>query len=318
MNKALALLFSVFCLLTHADLWASCRSTQLYDDDGSYLSCRIDIDGRLHEDSQLSEEECEYYCDDLKVNQDPSQIQIPLNFENALRGFSVPSFAPVQTKGTLKTSSLVNKTSKASKASHSIKPTQVTHKSRVQVGRELPKTYDEAVRIFEEVASYEDVPHRYIQGGCDARAHIVSHRLQQEGIRTKKIWLLADTSPKVDPLILWNFHVATAIYLPTGVPKKFAKWVIDPSLASRPLSVKQWVSLIKLNEQIGQEDPVEHMLRTRIVYSKPNRLRKHDLDDPFFEMDEERSDAADLSYADTENAVNLGKLAEINRLLHRH
>ena len=105
---------------------------------------------------------------------------------------------------------------------------------------------EEADRLFNTVSKMKGIPFGYLEDGCQARAHIIADRLEKMGVKTEKVWMAGDLTPVKDPKIPWRFHVAVVIQVKNsdGVLEKH---VIDPSLASRPVSVEKWASLLHVN-----------------------------------------------------------------------
>ncbi|AUN99007.1 hypothetical protein DOM21_05915 [Bacteriovorax stolpii] len=101
-------------------------------------------------------------------------------------------------------------------------------------------TEEEVQKLFTDAKNMKDIPFGYKYDGCYARAHIMSRRFEQMGIAAQKVWIKGDLKvPGTD--IEWNYHVAPVV----EVKKKdgtIEKYVIDPSLTEKAVTVDQWVA----------------------------------------------------------------------------
>lgn len=101
-------------------------------------------------------------------------------------------------------------------------------------------TEEEVQQLFTDAKNMKDIPFGYKYDGCYARAHIMSRRFEQMGIAAQKVWIKGNLKvPGTD--IEWNYHVAPVV----EVKKKdgsIEKYVIDPSLTEKAVTVDQWVA----------------------------------------------------------------------------
>lgn len=111
--------------------------------------------------------------------------------------------------------------------------------------------------LFHSIKNDPKFPSSYKKNGCDDRAHFLCDRIQSNGIHVGKIWLGGDYSQSSVRLAhdtgdQWGYHVAPVVWVrtPSGNAKK---WVIDPTLADRPLRVAEWTALMKIKH--GETEP---------------------------------------------------------------
>ncbi|HFK5529469.1 TPA: protein-glutamine glutaminase family protein [Elizabethkingia anophelis] len=98
-----------------------------------------------------------------------------------------------------------------------------------------------------------------IYNGCQNRAMVMSLLLNKKGIKHHKIWNFdpykISIFNKQDGLdvedilklkrnrIVWDFHVAISVLIKTEGTENLQNMVIDPSFASKPLTVSDWLAL---------------------------------------------------------------------------
>lgn len=97
------------------------------------------------------------------------------------------------------------------------------------------------------------IPFRFVEHGCEARAHEVCRILMSLGIRPTKVWafgadellnLTTDYHP--DCTVQWGFHVAAAVQTVSGVR------ILDPSIESHPMTLGEFRTRFD-NDQIHVE-----------------------------------------------------------------
>lgn len=103
-------------------------------------------------------------------------------------------------------------------------------------------TPEEAKSLFEEMAAQKDIAFGYKRDGCYARAHLMADRMARKGIASEKVWLFGDLMPPESPYIRWGWHVAPAVRV-KNADGSTERLIIDPSLASRPVTIEEWVNL---------------------------------------------------------------------------
>jgi hypothetical protein len=128
------------------------------------------------------------------------------------------------------------------------------------------KTYSEkeVLEIFKKVSVDSEIEFRYPQGGCQQRAEMMHHILENLNVQHAKIWLFAPIdlehgiSTKLeikdknglapDSTIKWGYYVAPCI-LRKMEKYKIDTLVIDPSLKrNSPLKLNDWLSSMKNSE----------------------------------------------------------------------
>lgn len=109
-----------------------------------------------------------------------------------------------------------------------------------------PLTVEKAQELFLKAKAMTDLPFDFKYDGCYARAHLMARRFEAMGIPTEKVWIKGDLSvPGTD--INWNFHVAPVVTVIDPKTKQPVKYVIDPSLESRAVTLDEWVNTMKKN-----------------------------------------------------------------------
>jgi hypothetical protein len=110
-----------------------------------------------------------------------------------------------------------------------------------------PLSFKEAEDIFNKVASRKDMPWKW-SDGCYARAHVITNELAYQGIEVDKIWVTSNIqNPNTNRT--WNFHVAPIIYVEEN--GKTVRYVIDPAVASKPVTEIEWLNLLRNSNSSG-------------------------------------------------------------------
>jgi hypothetical protein len=115
----------------------------------------------------------------------------------------------------------------------------------------------EARRLNASMRERHDIPWRYKEDCCHARAHSMCHFISMTGLPVQKAWAFASrhfdlvngqllTVPMPSApggILAWQYHVAPVISVSQwGSP---TWWVIDPSVSpDRPLPIVEWVSVM--------------------------------------------------------------------------
>ena len=105
-------------------------------------------------------------------------------------------------------------------------------------------TPKQAEDIFREMAEQKNIPFCYPEDGCYARAHEMTRLMEKKGIISGKIFLEGDlkveTKNTPKGYVEWWFHVVPLVAVKKG--DKIVLSVIDPSIASSPLTIEEWVA----------------------------------------------------------------------------
>jgi hypothetical protein len=138
---------------------------------------------------------------------------------------------------------------------------QINHNPNPNFEEIKPINHNEVNKIFDKVNSKSGIEFNYPQGGCPERAIITNYVLDSLGVDNFKIWLFApsrliqgdkrqifvfDKNKLTDDYenkIKWDFHVAACI-LRENSNGKIDTLVIDPSIAKKPLTSKEWLKSI--------------------------------------------------------------------------
>ncbi len=126
----------------------------------------------------------------------------------------------------------------------------------------------EAARLFRELSSMtfvgsdgqvRSVPYTYPIDGCYARAHAMAQRIAARGVDVRKVFAEGDLrvasryagdAPATQPgEVRWGWHVAPTIRV-RDAQGMVRVMVMDPSLASHPITVDEWNGLMGGGAQI--------------------------------------------------------------------
>lgn len=112
-------------------------------------------------------------------------------------------------------------------------------------------TADQAQEWFDKFNSRSDIPWNYPNDCCYNRAHVMAQALNAAGVDVGKAWNYAadpDNALRVatpnDPkgYVEWGYHVAPTVQV-VGKDGKTHPMVIDPSIATTPITPAQWKAL---------------------------------------------------------------------------
>ena len=116
----------------------------------------------------------------------------------------------------------------------------------------------QAKKIFTAMSKQKDIAFNYPRDGCYARAHLMNERIRQTyGVEPSKVWAFGDlrvesTTPY--KTVRWGYHVAPAI--PVSQPDGSTQMmVIDPSIASQPVTVEGWAAIMHTSAGNTQVTP---------------------------------------------------------------
>lgn len=106
-------------------------------------------------------------------------------------------------------------------------------------------SYEYLVELFKKIAARKDIPFKYPEDGCYARAHEMAMMLEDEGVIAAKVFIEGDlkvvtaNSPK--GYVEWWYHVAPVVKVMSA--GKEVVYVIDPSIYDRPVPVDEWFAI---------------------------------------------------------------------------
>ena len=109
-------------------------------------------------------------------------------------------------------------------------------------------TSAEAQAWFDKFKNRADIPWNYPNDCCYNRAHVMAQELKAAGVNVGKAWNYAPGPDKPlrvstpnDPkgYVEWGYHVAPTVPV-AGSDGKVHPMVIDPSIASGPITPQQW------------------------------------------------------------------------------
>lgn len=93
--------------------------------------------------------------------------------------------------------------------------------------------------LYKKAKDMSDIPFGFKYDGCYARAHVMARRFEEMGVPTEKAWIKGDLFvPNTD--IAWNYHVAPVVNV-KDLKGKIVKYVIDPSLNNKAVTLDEWV-----------------------------------------------------------------------------
>ncbi len=136
-------------------------------------------------------------------------------------------------------------------------------------------TPKQAEDIFREMAEQKNIPFCYPEDGCYARAHEMTRLMEKKGIISGKIFLEGDlkveTKNTPKGYVEWWFHVVPLVAVKKG--DKIVLSVIDPSIASSPLTIEEWVA----KQTSHPKGKAEALYRTeRFNYLPSDKMQKLD------------------------------------------
>ncbi len=113
-----------------------------------------------------------------------------------------------------------------------------------------------AQELFQEMAKRKDIPFKYPEDGCYARAHKMSILLDKKGVIVAKVFVEGDlkviTSNSPKGFVEWWYHVAPIIKVKKDNKEKI--YVIDPSLFDHAVPLEQWVKIQTSEDGTRKDD----------------------------------------------------------------
>lgn len=139
-----------------------------------------------------------------------------------------------------------------------------------------------ANELLEDIMVKDQVSYLYKESGCNERAHIISKNLNEKGIITSKVFYNKEVShsyPYASQMnysgmkygtAKWNYHVANLIVILQDGIKYPA--VIDPSISSKIISIKDWIQEINNKNNLKELDN-NIVITPRFAFT-PNDFKK--------------------------------------------
>lgn len=126
-------------------------------------------------------------------------------------------------------------------------------------------TEEEARQVFDFLKNQADIPFRYPEDGCYARAHEMARLLELNGISSRKVFVFGNLSVKTPNAargkVSWWYHVAPYVRVRQADGTVVEK-VVDPSLFSDGArSVAEWTGtqVAESKESCVQVEPKKTM-----------------------------------------------------------
>lgn len=134
----------------------------------------------------------------------------------------------------------------------------VIDSSTGQAARLTVLTEKQLQSLFQELASVPDIPYEFSEDGCYARAHLMADILAGKGVKSMKIFSMANSSDHSKRLSIktannpggmekWVYHVAPVVAVELTSPNggTYIEYrVMDPSLNSKhPMTPEDWYGL---------------------------------------------------------------------------
>jgi hypothetical protein len=114
-----------------------------------------------------------------------------------------------------------------------------------------PIAWAKAKQLFSDLLALGDrIAYRFPTDGCYARAHLMAQEIRRQGHQPWKVWskangkepLYAVTKNHPRGFVTWGWHVAPALRVTLSSGKVI--WcVFDPSLYTRPCSIREWLKV---------------------------------------------------------------------------
>jgi len=109
-----------------------------------------------------------------------------------------------------------------------------------------PISFEQALALFDELASNQKIAHGYLREGCHHRATLMCDLMVRSGYAPMKAWMFNSKSdlhpasaPKGDK-ITWWFHVAPSLRVSLAKGGKEEALVFDPSIYDGPVTIEEW------------------------------------------------------------------------------
>lgn len=118
---------------------------------------------------------------------------------------------------------------------------------KIEAFKATPLTQSQAEDWFAYLSEQPDIPFRYPEDGCFARAHRMAWILEEHGVISLKLFIFARST--ANPLIVktsntakgwvsWTYHVVPVLLVNKGEKRDFM--VVDPSLHDSIVEINTW------------------------------------------------------------------------------
>ena len=102
---------------------------------------------------------------------------------------------------------------------------------------------------FNRLKADPSIPFEYIYDGCYARAHIMCETMGKDNVNNAKMFVMVQnpygsgklTAENKYMKARWWYHVAPMVYAVDEKTKKPEPFIMDPSMADRPLRPQEWI-----------------------------------------------------------------------------
>lgn len=123
-----------------------------------------------------------------------------------------------------------------------------TKESFAKVKPYMPKaaksvSLKKATELFNKAKARKDIAWNYKMDGCYARAHLMARMFEKEGVVVEKAWARGNLRIPNMGGLAWGYHVAPVLEVEQN--GKIEKMIIDPSVASKPIKVEEWMAIMK-------------------------------------------------------------------------
>jgi hypothetical protein len=109
----------------------------------------------------------------------------------------------------------------------------------------VTETIDESNREQGNFGEIAAVPFGPLSDGCQNRAHLMEERLTLRGVDSRKIMALSAKDKLMH--FGWNWHVAVLVQV-VNDQNEIVDMVMDPSIATAPLTISEWTSLLDMEK----------------------------------------------------------------------
>lgn len=113
---------------------------------------------------------------------------------------------------------------------------------------------DEVKKLFDEIASHEEIPFGYLMDGSYARSHKMVRLMDEQGITAGKAFIEGELyADSKFGEVGWGYQVAPVVLV--KVSGKVTPYIIDPSLFDRAVPYETWKAkmLVKKKAVINSE-----------------------------------------------------------------